>query len=450
MTPVSEPLWLSRALRPFTEVRPGEAITALLLTANVFFLLTAYYVIKPVREALILALESGAEYKAYMSGVIAVALVVLVPIYAKLVDRLPRIKLVVAVTLAFAVQLFLFFAAMGVESLRSQLGLVFYAWVGIFNMMVVAQFWAYANDLYDEEQGARLFPMVALGASVGAAGGSQISAFLIPLVGLPAMLLVATLLLVACAALFWLVERIQTPPEHAHASEPAPQRRTGRGAFELVISSRYLLMIALFALTFSWVNTNGEYMLGKLVKADALDAVRRGEIAVAEVGNYIGATYGEFFFYVNVLGVLLQSFVVSRLVKWLGLSKAFLLMPLLAFGNAAAVAVIPLLSVLRVGKIAENATDYSLNNTLRQMLWLVTSTEVKYKAKQAVDTFFVRAGDVCSAISVWVLAAVLVVPLQRFAWLSIVLCVAWLMLAVAIGRVHRKRLEAPPESMARS
>jgi ATP:ADP antiporter, AAA family len=451
----SEPLWLSRALRPFTEVRPGEAVTVLLLTANVFLLLTAYYVIKPVREALILALESGAEYKAYMSGVIAVALVVLVPLYAKLVDRLPRIKLVIAVTLAFAAQLCLFFAAMGVESLRSQLGLVFYAWVGVFNMMLVAQFWAYANDLYDEDQGARLFPMIALGASVGAAGGSQVSASLIPLFGLPTMLLVATLLLVACAALFWLVERrLELPAVPAEAPDREPQKTaeppktTGSGAFQLVVSNRYLVMIALFALIFSWVNTNGEYMLGKLVKADALEAVQRGEIATADVGKHIGATYGEFFFYVNVLGVLLQSFVVSRLVKWLGLSKAFLLMPLLALGNAAAVAVVPLLSVLRVGKIAENASDYSLNNTLRQMLWLVTSTEVKYKAKQAVDTFFVRAGDVCSALSVWVFAAVLVVPLQRFALISIGLCLAWLVLAVAIGRAFRKRLATPLEAAA--
>jgi AAA family ATP:ADP antiporter len=443
----SEPLWLSRALRPITEVRPGEAVTALLLTANVFLLLTAYYVIKPVREALILALESGAEYKAYMSGVIAVALFVLVPLYAKLVDRLPRIKLVVAVTLAFAAQLALFFAAMGVESLRSQLGLVFYAWVGVFNMMVVAQFWAYANDLYDEEQGSRLFPMVALGASVGAAGGSQISAVLIPLVGLPSMLLVATLLLVMCALLFWLVERRLPLPSHAEETEAEP-KKSGAGAFQLVLTTRYLVLIALFALTFSWVNTNGEYMLGKLVKADALDAVRRGELTATDVGKYIGATYGEFFFYVNVLGVLLQTFVVSRVVKWLGLSKAFLIMPLLALGNAAAVAAIPLLSVLRVGKIAENATDYSLNNTLRQMLYLVTSTEVKYKAKQAIDTFFVRAGDVCSALSVWIFAAVLVIPLQRFAWLSIALCVAWFVLAVAIGRGFQKRLATSPEAMA--
>jgi AAA family ATP:ADP antiporter len=450
MTGAREPAWLSRALRPFTDVRPGEAITALLLTANVFLLLTAYYVTKPVREALILALDSGAEYKSYMSGVIAVALVILVPVYAKLVDALPRGKLVVGVTLAFAAQLLLFFAAMNIESLRSQLGLVFYVWVGIFNMMVVAQFWGFATDLYEREQGERLFPMVALGGSVGAAVGSQFAAFLIPLIGLPAMLLAAAVLLCACSGLFWLVARRQ-PTRHPNPHSlppPAGAKANRAGAFQLVLSHRYLLLIALFSLVFSWVNSNGEYMLGKLIKADALLAVQRGQIPDADMGKFIGAAYGEFFFYVNVAGVLLQMFVVSRLVAWAGLPKAFLLLPLLALGSAAAVAAIPLLSVLRVGKIAENATDYSLNNTLRQMLWLVTSTEMKYKAKQAIDTFFVRMGDVCSALSVWVFAAVWVLPLQRFAWISLVLCGVWLVLAVAIGRAFRERRALPAEVAA--
>jgi AAA family ATP:ADP antiporter len=261
--------------------------------------------------------------------------------------------------------------------------------------------------------------------------------------------LVAAVLLATCSLLFLLIERRQSAARvrrQARPSEAAPP--PGAGGFELVFSQRYLVLVALFSLVFSWVNSNGEYMLGKLIKADATQALSRGEIAPGDVGKYIGALYGQFFFYVNVLGVLLQSFAVSRLVKWLDLPKAFLLMPVLALGNAAAVALVPLLSVLRVGKVAENATDYSLNNTLRQMLWLVTSTEVKYKAKQAIDTFFVRAGDVCSALSVWALAVLLALPLQRFALLSVVLCGVWLLLALAIGRTYGRRTATQPPAPA--
>ena len=436
--PSSEPAWLARALRPITEVKPGEAVTALLLTTNVFLLLTAYYVIKPVREALILALKSGAEYKSYMSAAIAVLLFGLVPLYGIFVDRLPRIKLVIGVSLAFAAQLVLFYAAMAVPALKDNLGLVFYAWVGVFSVMVVAQFWGYANDLYSKEQGDRLFPMVALGASIGAAVGSKVSEVLIKPLGVPTMLLIAAGLLALCALLFALVERREVATAKATPSEPpSAEAHDKHGGFALVLRHRYLLLIALFSLLFNWVNSNSEYMLSKLIKADAAAAVARGEISAKQMGNAIGATYAGFFFYVNVAGVLLQTFVVSRVVRWFGLSRAFLFLPVISMANAAIVAFVPIVALVKAAKTAENATDYSLNNTLRQMLWLVTSPEMKYKAKQVVDTFCVRIGDVCSALSVYLLVDVAAFSVQRFAWLSIALGACWIFLALAIGRLYR-------------
>lgn len=438
VTRSTEPAWLARALRLFTDVHPGEAVTALLMTLNVFLLLSAYYVIKPVREALILAMASGAEYKAYMSGAIAGLLFLIVPAYDKLVDVLPRIKLVIIVTLAFAFMLLLFYAGTHVPSLRGNLGLVFYAWVGVFSVMVVAQFWSFANDLYEKEQGDRLFPMVAIGASVGAAVGSKAANLLIKGLGVPSMLLVAAGLLVACAGIYWVVERREQggkAPDSRKAEEPPKDSK--RGGFRLVLGHRYLLLIALFALIYNWVNSNGEYMLSKLIKADAAAAVARGQITAQQLGDTIGATYADFFFYVNVTGVLLQTFVVSRLVKWLGLPKAFLFLPALAVANAAVVAFLPIVWLVKVGKIAENATDYSLNNTLRQMLWLVTSPDMKYKAKQVVDTFCVRIGDVCSALAVYVTVDVLNFSVQRFAWVSLALGAVWIFLAIAIGKLHR-------------
>lgn len=437
MNEPTEPAWLPRFLAPITEVRQGEAITALLLTLNVFLMLTAYYLVKPVREALILAMDSGAEYKSYMSGAIAALLFLLVPAYDKLVDSFERIKLMLLVTLAFAVQLLLFYAALAFPRLRTELGLVFYAWVGVYSVMIIAQFWAYANDLYDRDQGDRLFPMVAIGGSVGAAVGSKIADLLIRRVGVSTMLLLAAVLLVGCAALFWLVHRREhakaSPEEARVASEPPGEKS---GGFRLVLRHRYLLLLALFALLYNWVNTNGEYMLSKLIKADVTAAVAQGKLEAKEAGNAIGAAYASFFFYVNLAGVLLQTFVVSRVVKWLGLSKAFLFLPVLALGNAAIVAFVPLVALVKLGKTAENATDYSLNNTLKQMLWLVTSPEMKFKAKQVIDTFCVRIGDVCSAASVYVVVDVFGLSVQRFAWLSLALAGGWLMLAVAIGKLY--------------
>lgn len=435
-TKPTEPAWLSRALRLVTEVQPGEAVTALLMTLNVFLLLSAYYVIKPVREALILDSVSGAEAKSIMSGVIALLLFLVVPAYDKLVDALARIKLLLNVTLAFAAQLVLFYVITQLVGTARWLGLVFYVWVGIFNVMVVAQFWAFANDLYKKEQGDRLFPMVALGASVGAAVGSKGAEILIKGLGVPTMLLVAAGLLSACATLYWLVERREGGVESAPGAKKKAEHGKA-GGFRLVLGHRYLLLIALFALLYNWVNSNSEYMLSKLIKADVAAAVEQGKLAAKDTGKAIGAAYADFFFYVNVAGVLLQTFVVSRVVKWLGLSKAFLFLPVLSLTSASIVAFLPVVGLFKLAKTAENATDYSLNNTLRQMLWLVTSPDMKYKAKQVVDTFCVRIGDVCSAASVIVTVNLLHFSVQRFAWISLVLGVVWIVLALAIGRIHR-------------
>ena len=447
-TAAEKPSLVGHALRLVTNVHDDEVPLALVLSLNVFLLLTAYYVIKPVREALILALASGAEYKSYMSAVIALALLVAVPAYAKLVDRLPRLELVVGVTLFFASHLVLFYFASQVDALRASLGLVFYVWIGVFNMMVVAQLWSFATDLYDPERGQRLFPLVALGASLGAALGSKIAGLLVEPLGVSAMLLVSAGLLVVCAWLFVQAERLATasraplPVATEKASAPAPAERGG--AFQLVFRHRYVALIAVLTAVFNFANSNGEYMLGKVVKSAALAAVAAGSIAPHDVGAFIGKSYADFFFAVNVVGVLLQAVVVSRVVRYGGLGVALLVLPVIALSNGLAVLAWPLLSVIRAGKTLENATDYSLNNTARQLLWLPLAPALKYKAKQAVDTFFVRLGDLSSALLVALGSEVFAWSVREFALANALLAVTWLGLGVAILIEHRKLVPGEP------
>ncbi|MFO7652382.1 MAG: hypothetical protein R6X25_01015, partial [Candidatus Krumholzibacteriia bacterium] len=136
---------LDRFLSLFTEVRAGEGVAVVLLATNVFLLLTAYYLIKPVREALILA-DGGAEVKAYTSAGQAVLLLFAVPAYGKVASRLSRLRLIGTVTVFFAACLAGFYLLALTTNLP--LGIPFYLWVGIFNVMIVAQFWSFANDLY--------------------------------------------------------------------------------------------------------------------------------------------------------------------------------------------------------------------------------------------------------------------------------------------------------------
>lgn len=447
---------LERALGLVTEVRAGEGVTALLLCLNVFLLLLAYYLIKPVRDALIVAMPSGPEYKSYMGGVIAIALLFAVPAYSRFAQKVPRNRLVVGVTLFFSSNLVLFYALSLVPAAREWIGLVFTVWVGVFNMMVVAQAWAFAADLYTEEQGRRLFPLVGVGASFGSAVGSLAGVGFAESVGVYFMLLLSALFLLGVAGVVQIVhkrEEARAAAEDASGSHPAAadsakaEAPSREGAFALVFRHRYLTLIAVFSLVFTIVNSNGEYLLGKYIKAFAEESAARGLLpAGMEMTDFISAQFSEFYLYVNIAGALLQLFVVSRLVKSFGFRIAFLILPVVAFLDASMMAVIPALAILRIGKTVENSLDYSLNNTLRNMLWLPTTKDMKYRAKQAVDTFFIRMGDVGSAILVAGLMGYAELGLRTFAAVSALLALVWLSVAWALLKERDVRLESSSET----
>jgi AAA family ATP:ADP antiporter len=175
-----------------SDVRPGESLAVLLLTFNLALLLGAYYLLKTVRESLILA-ESGAEVKAYSSAAQAIVLLGVVPLYGWIATRLNRNRLIRWTTLFFASNLIVFFF-IGRAGLRE--GVVYYIWVGIFNVFIVAQLWAFAADLFTEEQGKRLFPLLGIGASVGAVGGAWAAGKLIGPLGPYNLMLISALLFV--------------------------------------------------------------------------------------------------------------------------------------------------------------------------------------------------------------------------------------------------------------
>src|SRR5262249_10887706 len=141
---------LGRGLSIFASVEPGEGMTALLLMTDLFLLMTAYYIIKPVRESLILG-GAGPEMKSYAGAGSALVFLLIVPLYGKVASRLNRLRLINGVTAFFASNLVVFYV---LGRLNVRFGFVFFLWVGLFNLMLVAQFWAFTNDIYTQQQGA--------------------------------------------------------------------------------------------------------------------------------------------------------------------------------------------------------------------------------------------------------------------------------------------------------
>ena len=431
---------MDRLLSPFAALHAGEGADAVLLMLSVYLLLTAYYILKVVREPLILS-AGGAELKSYTAGAQAVLLLFLIPAYGAVANRVNRIRLISIVTLFFISNLVVFYFLAFANT--PGLGAAFFVWVGIFNLMIVAQFWSFANDVYTPEQGRRLFGILGFGQTLGAASGGFISKLLIGRLHVYQLMLVAAALLVGYLLLILVVNRRaqRTAREAAIAAAPMIDRR---GGFALIMKDRYLLLIALLLLLLNVVNTNGEYILGRVVSGKAAQlaaAGNTGGLASDEfVKQFIGSFYADYITWVSVVTALIQIFLVSRILKRFGVRAALYVLPVVALGAYSVLAFVPVLALIRAAKIGENSLDYSLNNTARQALFLPTSREAKYKAKAAIDTLFVRAGDLSSAGLVFLGTLIALQP-RDFAIMNMVLIVVWLLIVVGIGRRHRMLTE---------
>jgi AAA family ATP:ADP antiporter len=474
---------LERFLGLFAEVHAGEGANVVLLFANIFLILSAYYVLKVVREGLTIGGVQlfgmgGDEVKAYLPALMALLLLGVVPAYGALASRVNRVRLLNTTTLFVMITLVLFWLWGRAVGVGTAIGLSFYVYLGIVNVFLIAQFWSFANDIYSEAQGKRLFAIIALGQSLGAVLGPRIAARGADHIFV--LLVVSAGMFGVCLLLYNVVNRrdlARARSADPGAASPTQEPLEKGGGFRLVFQTRYLLLIALMILVTNVVNTTGEYILSNAARshaeeqvpgldaemtrqaeAEAEQAVRSGRaanleeaLAVAEArtlrgarSQVIGRFYGDFFFWVNLAGLVIQMFFVSRIFKYFGVRAALFVLPVISFGGYAAIGLVGGLAVLRLAKTAENATDYSLQNTVKQALFLPTSREAKYKAKAAIDTFFVRFGDAASAAIVAAGLHVLHFGPRSFAFINVGLALVWILLNAGIAREHRKMVPDEP------
>jgi len=427
---------LERTLSVFADVRAGEGVTTLLLTLNVFLLLAGYSVMKPARDGLILT-EGGAELASYSAAAQGVLLMGLVPLYGWLGTRVVRIRLISIVVTFFVVTLIAFYAG-GAAGLRE--AVPFYIWIGLINVFIVSLFWQFANDLFTEGQGRRLFPLIGVGQSLGAWIGAAAVAPLVQRLNYTPYTL---MLLGACVLMIALSTTIMANSREAgrggRESHDAHDEPLGpEGGFELIAKDRYLFWIAALIVLLNVVNTTGQYVLNRLIVVEATARFGGGAAAVIPSRQFVTAFSGSITAMVNLVGLLLQLFATARIIRWIGIRGALFVLPVIALVNYSIIALAPVLAVVRVGKVLENSTDYSIQNTLRQALFLPTSREAKYKAKAAIDTFFTRAGDVVSAGFVG-LGQVTALTTSTFAGINVLLTIVWLWVAARIAREHRRR-----------
>jgi AAA family ATP:ADP antiporter len=316
------------------------------------------------------------------------------------------------------------------------IALPFFLWVGVFSYTVVAQFWALAADIYTEEQGKRLFPIIGAGSSIGAVIGGMFAKRLVPF-GTQVLMGTAVVMLIACVAIIiWIERRAVTAAAAKHEDE---QPTSKEGTWHLLARDKYLLFIAGMVIFLNWVNSSGEYLLDRTLLVAAKDA--------ASPQQYIGMFKADYYFWYNLIGVGLELFAVSRIFKLIGVRGALYVMPIFAFGAYGTAVLLPMLGVMRLVKIGENSIQYSLQDTTRHALFLVTSRPEKFVGKTATDTVAVRIGAIMSTLMVFI-GARLEWPIATFATINVALAVVWFGFVLLIGKEHARRSREEPEQIA--
>ncbi len=432
----TSPTRLERCLAWLAPVRPGEGRAVAILFLQAFALMLAYYLVRPVREALILT-QGGAEFRSYAVAVQALLLVLIIPAYGAWVRRIEARRIYLLVNAFFVSHLLLFCLA----SLAGwRVGFAFFVWGSLFSVMAVTQFWAFATDLFSVNSGERLFGLIAVGISAGAVAGAQLAAALFDAIGPHGLMLVSAAAL-STAIAFAARARAAIPAGARSGERAAPAAGHWLGGFAVIAKSRYLVAIAALVVLLNWITSAGDFVLTSWL----VDIAGR-EAPGAEPG-YIGRFMGRYCATVTLVGFLVQLLLVSRIIQFAGLARALLVTPVAFVAGYLLVGIVPAFLLLQSVLVLQRSFDYSLLNTTRNALLLPMDREAKYQAKTAIDTFFFRAGDLLATGSVLLGTRLFEDVRTQFIWLIVVLSLTMVTVAWLVGREYARRERASAASV---
>ena len=396
------------------DLRSPEGVATLRFAMRLFLILFAYYLMKPVREELILD-GGSALIRSYALAAQASILLILVPFYSHIIKHLHGDKLFHIVTLFLAANIGLFYL-LGSSGL--DIGVPFFIWLGIFSVVQISQFWTMVSDYHCVEAGKRLTSYIAIGGSLGAMIGSMVAKTLYLELGAYNLMILAIIMLVIAVILP--SAKVSMRNEH-HEQTDEESIKHLLGGLKRVMDVPYLRWIAASVVLLNLINSTGEFILADFVTAE-------------KSGEEIGAFYSTFYLYVNIATLVLQAFVVRPLYQAIGVGGALISLAVFNLSMYLSVLAFPVLAWFAIVKMADNSIDYSVANTTKQILFLPLDRFTRYEGMLAVNTFFTRFGDLIQGGIIFLVISVLALPTMFLVGTNILLCLLWLFVTYNVSQ----------------
>ncbi len=414
---------LYRVLRRVIDIRPAEVRALAWSWLYVFALFLAYYVLRPIRDEL--GVAGGVRNLPWLFTGTLLAMLAANPLFAYAVRRWPRESFIAIAYRFFMVNLLVFMALLMVATPEQHvwIGRAFFIWTSVFNLFVVSVFWSFIVDVFDSEQGKRLFGFLAAGATLGGIAGSALTSGLVTLVGQNWLLVASIVLLEVAVFAARRLSLVSDAFRHVGVTDD-PHRPLGGGIFAGMthtLRSPYLLGIAGFILLYSITSTVLYFQQASIAEANFPNRAART------------AFFANIDLWVNVLTLGLQLFLTGRLTAWLGVAVMLTILPALSIFGFAALATWPAVAVFVVVQVARRVSNFALARPTREVLFTAVPREDRYKAKNFIDTVVYRGGD---QVAAWSYAGLLAVGLSLtgIAAVAVPICIAWAGLSFWLGR----------------
>jgi len=391
--------------------------------AYFFFLLCAYYVLRPVRDEM--GIQGGIRNLPWLFTGTFVGMLIVTPLFGWISSRWRRRVFLPVVYAFFIANLLLFYWAMGSEAAdKTAVAAAFFIWLSVFNYFVVSVFWSFMTDVFDSDSAKRLFGAIAAGGSIGAMAGPVITAALVKQLGVPNLLLISAALMACAVACIIGLGRWSTS-QHGERSEDA----LGGGVLDgirLAFASPYLLTICGYVMLLQ--------LLGNYFYLEQLRVMSESLPSSADRTQL----FAQLDLAVNAITLLSQVLITSALVRRVGLIFCLTLLPALAVFTLGITGLMPTLAVISISTVIRRASEFAIGKPAREILFTVVTREERYKAKNVIDTVASRGSDL---ISTWGHAGLRSIGMStaQMAFSAIPLCIFMIGAGIYLGREQRLR-----------